>query len=129
MATPSSSFASLTSLSAPSSSAERGLDDTVSDKMATPKEHKEEKKEGKDEVKGLDGGGDDDETLNLVSQEGEKVPVAKKIAIMSELVKTMAEGGKKLLPLLRLLITFFFLMTFRVRCARVSLSLCVCVGV
>jgi Skp1 family, tetramerisation domain len=44
------------------------------------------------EVKGLDDSADDD-VLKLVSQEGEKVPVTKKVAMMSELVKTMAEGG------------------------------------
>jgi hypothetical protein len=63
--------------------------DAVSAKKPAPKK---ESKESKEEVKGLDGG-DDDEILKLVSQEGEKVPVAKKVAVMSELVKTMAEGG------------------------------------
>ncbi len=33
--------------------------------------------------------------LKLVSQEMEKVPVPKKVAMMSELVKTMAEGDKE----------------------------------
>jgi len=55
---------------------------------------KEEVKEAKGEVKGLDDAGDD-EVLKLVSQEQEKVPVPKKVAMMSELVKTMAEGDKE----------------------------------
>jgi len=67
-------------------------------KVETPakKEEKEEKKgaEAKGEVKGLDDG-DADEVLKLVSQEQEKVPVPKKVAMMSELVKTMAEGDKE----------------------------------
>jgi S-phase kinase-associated protein 1 len=47
-----------------------------------------------DEVKGLD---EDtkDETLKLVSQEDERFAVPKKVAMMSELVKTMAEGDKE----------------------------------
>jgi len=46
-------------------------------------------------VKGLDDGGDSNETLRLESQEGEKFTVPKKVALMSELVKTMAEGDKE----------------------------------
>jgi len=61
---------------------------------APKKEEKKEEKEVKGEVKGLDDGGED-EVLKLVSQEQEKVPVAKKVAMMSELVKTMAEGDKE----------------------------------
>lgn len=53
-----------------------------------------------DEVKGLE---DDsvDETLKLVSQEGEKFQIVMKVALMSELVKTMAEGDteEKEIPL------------------------------
>jgi len=56
---------------------------------------KEEKKESKEaEALSLDDGGDS-EILKLVSQENEKVAVPKKVAIMSELVKTMAEGDKE----------------------------------
>lgn len=58
--------------------------------MSDKKEAKEDKKE---EVKGLDDGAAD-EILKLVSQELEKIPVPKKVATMSELVKTMAEGDK-----------------------------------
>jgi S-phase kinase-associated protein 1 len=57
-------------------------------------EAKGDGKESKGEVKGLDDGGED-EVLKLVSQEQEKVPVPKKVAMMSELVKTMAEGDKE----------------------------------
>jgi len=53
-----------------------------------------DKKEQKSEVKGLDDG-DSNETLKLVSQEDEKFTVPKKVAMMSELVKTMAEGDKE----------------------------------
>jgi len=62
-------------------------------------EKKEEKK--KEEEKGLDEGLGDDDVLELESQEKEKFPVPKKVAIMSELVKTMAEGDKdeKVIPL------------------------------
>lgn len=53
-----------------------------------------------EEVKGLE---DDagDEMLKLVSQENEKFGVERKVAIMSELVKTMAEGDadEKEIPL------------------------------
>jgi hypothetical protein len=45
-------------------------------------------------VKGLDDG-DDDATLKLKSAEGEIYQVPKKICMMSELVKTMAEGDKE----------------------------------
>jgi len=55
---------------------------------------KKEAKEAKEEVKGLDDGAAD-EVLKLVSQELEKIAVPKKVAIMSELVKTMAEGDKE----------------------------------
>jgi len=47
-----------------------------------------------EEIKGLDDG-EESEVLTLVSQELEKFPVAKKVAMMSELVKTMAEGDKE----------------------------------
>lgn len=49
--------------------------------------------EMKDDIKGLD---DDmaDPNLVLVSAENEKVTISKKVAMMSELVKTMAEGDK-----------------------------------
>lgn len=53
-----------------------------------------------EEVKGLE---DDsaDEMLKLVSAEQEKFPVSQKVAVMSELVKTMAEGDteEKEIPL------------------------------
>jgi len=53
------------------------------------------KKDVKDEVvMGLDDGGEE-KKLKLVSQEGEKFEVSKKVAIQSELVKTMAEGDKE----------------------------------
>jgi S-phase kinase-associated protein 1 len=47
-----------------------------------------------DEVKGLD---EDmgDENLTLVSQEQKKFTVSKKVALTSELVKTMAEGDRE----------------------------------
>jgi S-phase kinase-associated protein 1 len=46
-------------------------------------------------VKGLlDDAGDGDNMLQLVSQEQEKFSLPKKIAIMSELVKTMADGDQ-----------------------------------
>lgn len=50
--------------------------------------------EMKDDVKGLD---DDmgESNLILVSAENEKVTVLKKVALMSELVKTMSDGGNK----------------------------------
>lgn len=56
--------------------------------------------ESKDEVKGLE----DDATegvLYLVSQEHDKYPVPTKVAVMSELVKTMSEGDaeEKEIPL------------------------------
>jgi len=47
-----------------------------------------------DEVKGLDDGGAE-EILRLVSQEQEKFPVPKKVALQSELIKTMSEGDKE----------------------------------
>lgn len=47
-----------------------------------------------EEVKGLDED-TESEMLKLVSQEEEKVMVKKKVAMMSELVKTMAEGDKE----------------------------------
>lgn len=53
-----------------------------------------DKQDGKDEINGLD---DDssEEMLKLISQESMKFEVRKKVAIMSELVKTMAEGDKE----------------------------------
>jgi len=50
--------------------------------------------DSKEEIKGLE---DDaqDEMLRLVSSESEKFPVSFKVAIMSELIKTMAEGDTK----------------------------------
>ena len=52
-------------------------------------------KDVKDElVMGLDDGGDE-KRLKLVSQEGDKFEVTKKVAVQSELVKTMAEGDKE----------------------------------
>lgn len=48
-------------------------------------------------VKGLDDGSEN-ESLTLVSQEKEKFTVPKKVALQSELVKTMADGGKERLP-------------------------------
>jgi S-phase kinase-associated protein 1 len=54
----------------------------------------------KEPIMGLDDG-DDNEELCLVSQENDKYPVPRKVAMMSELVKTMAEGdvGEKDIPL------------------------------
>ena len=46
-----------------------------------------------DAVMGLDEGGEDD-SLKLMSQEHEAFEVPKKVALMSELVKTMVEGDK-----------------------------------
>jgi len=48
----------------------------------------------KDDIKGLD---EDmaDPNLVLISAENEKVTISKKVALMSELVKTMAEGDKE----------------------------------
>jgi S-phase kinase-associated protein 1 len=51
-------------------------------------------KDEKTELKGLDDGSDE-KNLKLVSQEGEKFEVGKKVAIQSELVKTMSEGDKE----------------------------------
>jgi hypothetical protein len=90
MSTPSSSSSSFSSSSSSSSGG------TKSDKAP---EGKDELKEFKGEVKGLDDGGDD-EVFKLVSQEGEKIPVAKKIGMLSELVKTMAEGGAQVFAFL-----------------------------
>jgi len=45
-------------------------------------------------VGGLDDDNSSDKVLNLVSQESQSFPVHKKTALMSELVKTMAEGDK-----------------------------------
>src|ERR1700744_3041424 len=50
-------------------------------------------KDEKQELKGLDDGLDE-KNLKLVSQEGEKFDVTKKVAVQSELVKTMSEGDK-----------------------------------
>jgi len=60
--------------------------------MADGKDKKDEKP--KEDVKGLDESSDSD-VLKLVSQEQEKFTVPKKVALMSELVKTMAEGDKE----------------------------------
>jgi len=51
-------------------------------------------KDEKQELKGLDDGLDE-KNLKLVSQEGEKFDVTKKVAVQSELVKTMSEGDKE----------------------------------
>lgn len=53
----------------------------------------DEKKNDQDDVMGLDD--DSSETLKLMSQEQESFVVEKKIALMSELVKTMVEGDKE----------------------------------
>jgi len=53
-----------------------------------------DRKEKKEEVKGLDEP-DSNVQLELVAQDQEKFPVSKKVALMSELVKTMAEGDEK----------------------------------
>jgi len=45
-------------------------------------------------VGGLDDGAEE-KVLKLVSQEGEKIEVPKRIAVQSELVKTMSEGDKE----------------------------------
>jgi hypothetical protein len=50
--------------------------------------------EKKEELLGLDED-DGNEELILVSQDAEKFAVPKKVALMSELVKTMAEGDKE----------------------------------
>jgi hypothetical protein len=47
-----------------------------------------------EDVMGLDDGGDE-KKLKLVSQDGDKFEVTKKVAVQSELVKTMAEGDKE----------------------------------
>ena len=49
---------------------------------------------GGGDVMSLDDGGEE-KKLKLVSQEGEKFEVSKKVAVQSELVKTMAEGDKE----------------------------------
>ena len=56
----------------------------------------DERKDGKgaSDVMSLDDGGEE-KKLKLVSQEGEKFEVNKKVAVQSELVKTMAEGDKE----------------------------------
>jgi len=51
-------------------------------------------KDDSNAVMGLDDGGEE-KKLRLVSQEGEKFEVPKKVAITSELVRTMAEGDKE----------------------------------
>ena len=51
-------------------------------------------KGGAGDVMSLDDGGDE-KKLRLVSSEGEKFEVSKKVAVQSELVKTMAEGDKE----------------------------------
>jgi len=48
----------------------------------------------KDDIKGLDDMASDD-TVKLVSQEEEKFTVSRKVALMSELVKTMVEGDSR----------------------------------
>jgi len=56
---------------------------------------KDGKKDTKDDsVMGLDDGGEE-KRLKLVSSEGDKFEVTKKVAVQSELVKTMAEGDKE----------------------------------
>jgi len=57
----------------------------------------DEKKSGKDEVHDEVMGLDEpagEEKLRLLSQEQEPFPVPKKVALMSELIKTMVEGDK-----------------------------------
>jgi len=56
----------------------------------------DDRKDGKNsgDVMSLDDGGEE-KKLKLVSQEGEKFEVSKKVAVQSELVKTMAEGDKE----------------------------------
>jgi len=49
----------------------------------------------KDDIKGLDEENPHSDVLTLVSAEDEKFTVAKKVATMSELVKTMSEGDKE----------------------------------
>ena len=51
-----------------------------------------EEEKNKEEVKGLDE--TPEEPLKLVSQELEKITVPRKVALMSELVRTMSEGDK-----------------------------------
>jgi len=46
-------------------------------------------------VQGLDGDDVQEQTLKLISQEDEKFEIPKRIAIQSELVKTMSEGDKE----------------------------------
>ncbi len=53
---------------------------------------KSDKDPKKSDIKGLDEPSGD-EKLKLVSQEDEKFTVNRKVALMSELVKTMVEGG------------------------------------
>jgi len=52
-----------------------------------------DKKENKEDVMSLDDPSEE-KKLRLVSSEGEKFEVSKRIAVQSELVKTMAEGDK-----------------------------------
>jgi len=54
-----------------------------------------ERKSNEDAVMSLDADSDDDKKLKLISNEGEKFELPKKVAIQSELVKTMAEGDKE----------------------------------
>ena len=56
-------------------------------------DRKDGSKVGAGDVMSLDDGGEE-KKLRLVSQEGEKFEVSKKVAVQSELVKTMAEGDK-----------------------------------
>jgi len=64
-------------------------------KMADDRKGKEEATGGDaDAVMGLDEPSTD-EKLKLLSQEGEAFSVTKKVAIMSELIKTMIEGDKE----------------------------------
>jgi S-phase kinase-associated protein 1 len=58
------------------------------------KDDRKKSGDSKEDVMGLDDGGEE-KKLRLVSSEGEKFEVSKKIAISSELVKTMAEGDKE----------------------------------
>lgn len=53
----------------------------------------DDKKGPEEDVQGLDDDGAE-ETLKLMSQENQPYVVTKKVAMMSELVKTMMEGGE-----------------------------------
>jgi len=51
--------------------------------------------DNKEDMMGLDDVSNEEKKLRLISSEGEKFEVLKKVAITSELVKTMAEGDKE----------------------------------